>query len=334
MLENLDPILDEQEVVEQEDNHEVTYVEIQSLSPHPKNHEIYTGYKGSKEDLEELASSIKEHGILVPITVTQNGVIISGNRRTYCARLAGLTEIPAVIKYLPDEEFETTGIQLLIEYNRQRKKTTFEIMREIEALKVVIEAKKAAGEDVVADAGYEKTRDYLGDQAGMSGRSVSRAEKVMEAIENEEDPDRKEELTEALNKSVSGAERLLEGPKAVTEKMPKEISVTKEDSPLEIEGDYFYLPELQKLHNTMTSAYTRLKSKRNGSTPKKVGDMIGNIMDMANRLGTWFPEAMTQCTSCEGSLVRPVTDNEGNLKDAACTECVRGKIGLSVKSEN
>lgn len=54
------------------------------------------------ESLEALSRSIAEHGVLQPIVLMPNGIgrytIIAGERRFRAARLAGLTEIPAIVK--------------------------------------------------------------------------------------------------------------------------------------------------------------------------------------------------------------------------------------------
>jgi ParB family chromosome partitioning protein len=61
-----------------------------------------------KEALDELADSIKVHGIIQPITVRKVGVdqfeLISGERRTRAGILAGLQEIPAYIRLANDQE--------------------------------------------------------------------------------------------------------------------------------------------------------------------------------------------------------------------------------------
>lgn len=58
--------------------------------------------------LEELASSISAHGLLEPIVVRrkENGYyeIIAGERRWRAARMAGLSELPALLRELSDEE--------------------------------------------------------------------------------------------------------------------------------------------------------------------------------------------------------------------------------------
>jgi ParB family chromosome partitioning protein len=62
----------------------------------------------NNESLEQLAESIKVQGILQPIVVRQKGKndeyeIVAGERRWRAAQLAGLFEIPVIIKEIPDQ---------------------------------------------------------------------------------------------------------------------------------------------------------------------------------------------------------------------------------------
>lgn len=73
-----------------------------------------------EKSLNELAESIKEHGILEPIIVRKLNdkyEIIAGERRYKAANLAGLTQIPAIIKNLNDYK----SAQIAIVENVQRK---------------------------------------------------------------------------------------------------------------------------------------------------------------------------------------------------------------------
>ncbi len=74
-----------------------------------------------KESLNELATSIKQNGLLQPITVrkrTAGGYeIIAGERRWRAAQIAGLHEISAIIKQVSDKE----ALQLAIIENVQRE---------------------------------------------------------------------------------------------------------------------------------------------------------------------------------------------------------------------
>ncbi len=72
--------------------------------------------------LYELAQSIKSQGVIQPVLVRPLGTgsgfeIIAGERRTRAARLAGLTEVPVLVKSVPDE---SAAVMALIE-NIQRE---------------------------------------------------------------------------------------------------------------------------------------------------------------------------------------------------------------------
>ena len=61
----------------------------------------------NEESLQELAASIKEYGIVQPVIVKKSikgYELVAGERRTRASRLAGLTEIPAIIKDFNDQE--------------------------------------------------------------------------------------------------------------------------------------------------------------------------------------------------------------------------------------
>jgi len=63
--------------------------------------------------LEELAASIREHGVLQPLTVRQVGdryQIGAGERRKRAAELANLTDIPCVMRDLSDEQMEVLAL--------------------------------------------------------------------------------------------------------------------------------------------------------------------------------------------------------------------------------
>ena len=75
----------------------------------------------SEETLRELASSIAEHGLLQPIAVRPHGLgnytIVAGERRWRACRMAGLTEVPVVVKDVTDEQ----AMELALVENLQRE---------------------------------------------------------------------------------------------------------------------------------------------------------------------------------------------------------------------
>ncbi|MFN3916113.1 MAG: ParB/RepB/Spo0J family partition protein [Flavobacteriales bacterium] len=74
-----------------------------------------------KEALIDLTNSIKEHGIIQPITLRKTGVntyqIISGERRFKASQIAGLTEVPAYIRVANDQAM----LEMAIVENIQRE---------------------------------------------------------------------------------------------------------------------------------------------------------------------------------------------------------------------
>ena len=81
----------------------VVSVKIEDLKPNP----FQPRHEFRDEDLKELADSILEHGVIQPIIVeaADDGgfFIIAGERRTRASKLAGLKEIPAIVKSFSDE---------------------------------------------------------------------------------------------------------------------------------------------------------------------------------------------------------------------------------------
>ncbi|MGE0582599.1 MAG: ParB/RepB/Spo0J family partition protein [Steroidobacteraceae bacterium] len=123
------------------------------------------------ESLQELADSIKAQGIVQPIVVrplvgagegsTQRYEIIAGERRWRAAQLAGLAEIPAVIRHVPDE----AAIAMALIENIQR-----------ENLNPLEEAR--ALERLIAEFGV--THQQAADAVGRSRAAVSNLLRLLE----------------------------------------------------------------------------------------------------------------------------------------------------------
>lgn len=90
-------------------------VPITSIVPNPHQPRLHF----DETKLEELADSIKEHGILQPLIVTKTQVgyeLIAGERRLQAAKRAGLTEVPVVVKEVGNQ----AKLELAIIENIQR----------------------------------------------------------------------------------------------------------------------------------------------------------------------------------------------------------------------
>ncbi len=107
-----------------------------------------------KDALNELAESIKLHGIIQPIVVRKNGnmyEIIAGERRWRAARIAGLKEVPVLIReYSEQEVYEVALIE-----NIQRQ--NLNSIEEAVAYKKLIEEYNLKQEDVAKRVGKSRT---------------------------------------------------------------------------------------------------------------------------------------------------------------------------------
>ncbi|BCP62911.1 ParB/RepB/Spo0J family partition protein [Streptococcus suis] len=83
---------------------ELHYLKIKDIQANPYQPRLHF----DEEKLLELAQSIKENGVIQPIIVRRSPLIgfelLAGERRLRASQLAGLTEIPAVIKHLSDDD--------------------------------------------------------------------------------------------------------------------------------------------------------------------------------------------------------------------------------------
>jgi ParB/RepB/Spo0J family partition protein len=98
----------------------VRIVPVDHIDPNPKQPRVLF----EESALEELASSIREHGVLQPILVRPIGPnryqIVAGERRWRASRLAGLVSIPALIEEIDDD----TALEISIIENLQREDLT------------------------------------------------------------------------------------------------------------------------------------------------------------------------------------------------------------------
>ena len=98
----------------------VVFLPFSAISPNPSQpRSIF-----APDALEELAQSIRRHGVLQPLSVRriEGGYqLIAGERRFRAAQLAGLTEVPCLVMRMSDKE---SGIAALIE-NLQRQDLDF-----------------------------------------------------------------------------------------------------------------------------------------------------------------------------------------------------------------
>jgi ParB family chromosome partitioning protein len=98
----------------------VRIVQVDHIEPNPEQPRMVF----EPQALDELAASIREHGVLQPILVRPLGPntyqIVAGERRWRASRLAGLETIPALIEEIDDD----TALEIAIIENLQREDLT------------------------------------------------------------------------------------------------------------------------------------------------------------------------------------------------------------------
>lgn len=103
-----------------------------------------------QEALEELAESIKEYGLIQPIVVTQKEgyySIVAGERRWRASKIAGLTEIPAIIR----EDDERVNSEISLIENMQRE--DLNPYEKALGIKTLIDTYRLSQEDVAKKLG-------------------------------------------------------------------------------------------------------------------------------------------------------------------------------------
>ncbi len=107
------PVPEEEQVKENDTLKKLKITEVEPNRDQPRK-------RFDQEALEELAQSIQEYGLIQPIVVTQKDgyySIIAGERRWRASKLAGLKEIPAIIR----EDNEKINSEISLIENMQRE---------------------------------------------------------------------------------------------------------------------------------------------------------------------------------------------------------------------
>lgn len=130
----------------------ISFIDINDIKPNEKQ----PRKNFNEEKLEELASSIKEHGLIQPVILRksiQGYEIVAGERRWRACRKAGYKEIPCIIKELSDEQ----NMLIAIIENMQRE--DLDPIEEAEGINQMINTFGMTQEEVSKSVG--KSRPYI-----------------------------------------------------------------------------------------------------------------------------------------------------------------------------
>ncbi len=148
----------EEKIVNETSKDEITMIDLDDLRSNPyQPRKVF-----DQEALEELASSIKEHGVFQPIIVKKSikgYEIIAGERRVKASKMAGLKEIPAIIRDFND----TQMMEIALLENLQRENLT--AIEEATAYKKLQETLQLTQEELSKRLG--KSRSHITNMIGL-----------------------------------------------------------------------------------------------------------------------------------------------------------------------
>jgi len=164
---------------------EIEKVRIEEIRPSEVNKAIYNPHH--EDRVRKLANNIKRNGLLEPLIVSQDGVIISGHTRYAALQLLGRTfvQIRRADVMSSDPEF----LQLLIDANDQRVKTTQERLNEI-AVQVDPEAYWERREEQAAlgkDVDLESVSGSLSSSRNLSDNYADLAAAIAKVMQANKD---------------------------------------------------------------------------------------------------------------------------------------------------
>ena len=176
----IDDFFTTQEERDAEKLEKVEKIAVSSISNFP-NHPYQVK---ENEEMEDFVENIKENGVIHPVIVRtkEDGTyeMISGHRRKRACELAGIKEIPAIVREMSDED----ATILMVDSNKQRERIlpseqAFAYKMKLEAMK-----KQRKRNDLTSRPMVDKLKsaDIIGEEVGESGRQIQRYMRLTELI--------------------------------------------------------------------------------------------------------------------------------------------------------
>lgn len=176
----IDDFFTTQEERDEQKLEKVKKIAVSSISNFP-NHPYQVK---DNEEMEDFVENIKQKGVIHPVIVRtkEDGTyeMISGHRRKRACELAGIKEIPAIVRDMSDED----AIIYMVDSNKQREKIL--PSEKAFAYKMKLEAMKRQGQrnDLTSRPMVDKLKsaDIMGEEVGESGRQIQRYIRLTELI--------------------------------------------------------------------------------------------------------------------------------------------------------
>ena len=228
----------EEKIISETKNEEIQNISLDELRSNP-----YQPRKNFDEEaLQELANSIKEHGVFQPIIVKKSikgYEIIAGERRVKASKLAGLTEIPAIVRDFND----TQMMEIALLENLQRE--DLNAIEEASAYKKLQETLALTQEELANRLG--KSRSHITNMIGLLSLPQSIQDYIIQdkismgharVLSKLEDENQQETLAQkVINEGLSVRE--LEDLTQSTEEFSRKRQIIKKP----IDNEYIYVQE-------------------------------------------------------------------------------------------
>lgn len=163
----------EEKIIDETPKEEITMIKVDELRSNPyQPRKIF-----DEEALKELANSIKEHGVFQPIIIKKSikgYEIIAGERRVKATKMAGLEEIPAIIRDFSDTEM----MEIALLENLQRE--NLNAIEEATAYRKLIETLNLTQEELAKRLG--KSRSHITNMLGL----LTLPDEVQKSLGNKE----------------------------------------------------------------------------------------------------------------------------------------------------
>lgn len=153
----------------------VTEIQLALIDPFP-GHPFHVK---DDEEMERLAESIAENGVLVPLTVRASGAerygLVSGHRRKRAAEIAGLESVPCIVRSMGDDE----AVIAMVDSNLQREtilpsERAFAYSMRLEAMKHQGQRTDLTSAQVAQKSSGRWSREILAEELGVSKDKVQR----------------------------------------------------------------------------------------------------------------------------------------------------------------
>lgn len=261
----------------------ISNIEISKIEANP-----FQPRTNFEEDaLNELAASIKEHGIIQPITVRKLGYdkyqLISGERRFRASQLAGLESVPAYIRIANDQAM----LEMALVENIQRE--------QLDAIEVAISYKRLIDE-------CNLTQEQLSQKVSKQRSTITNYLRLLKlpieiqlgirngdismgharALINIENPEKQLEIFNQIilnNLSVREAEDLARGVKTIVESVKTSSSNKTTKSSLSVEQQIL-VDDLRAVFNTKVSINREGNGKGKIVIPFKSDNDLKRILDL------------------------------------------------------